>query len=121
MAADISVQRAAAVYYGVGEAYGFDWLQRATAEIPQDSAWDKIAVQAVVDDLYGHQGAIAARVLEDATEDDVRATALIERWNAGRGSLVERTKRLFAELSATPRPDLAMVTVAVRQMKALSS
>ena len=41
---------------GRGSWGGFDWLRRAAERLPRDTAWDKLAVTAVIDDLFGHQG-----------------------------------------------------------------
>ncbi len=117
--AGVASLRAAEVYYAVGEAFGFDWLHGIAAELPVDSAWDKLAVTSVVDDLYGHQATIAAHALAVAPAG-ASAMEAMASWSESLAPLVDRTKRLFAELASVPRPDLAMLTVAVQQLKALT-
>ncbi len=118
-AAEVSVQRAAEVYYAVGEAFGFDWLHRVAARLPADSSWEKLAVLALGDDLYAHQGALTTSVLL-VPPDDLPPAEAIRRWTEGREAIVERTRRLLQELETAARPDLAMVAVAARHLKGMA-
>ena len=53
----------------MGDRYGFDWLRRAASSLPTDTAWDKLAVTAIVDDFYGHQSELVAAVLNGQSGD----------------------------------------------------
>ena len=98
---------------------GFDWLRRAASHLPGDSAWDKLAITAIVDDLYGHQSDLTRRVIEAAGDDEVDDTA-IDAWAESRRSLVSRTEQLLAELQSVANPNLSMLAVANRQLKSMS-
>ena len=105
-------------YFAIGARFGFDWLRRAAGLLPSDSAWDKLAVTAIVDDLYGHQGELTSRVL--GGNESLEATeAVIDTWAEGRRPLVARTDQLLGELQAAGTPDLAMLAVANRQLRAM--
>jgi glutamate dehydrogenase len=105
-------------YFAVGARFGFDWLRRAAGLLPSDSAWDKLAVTAIVDDLYGHQGELTSRVVNGAGKLDATG-ANIDIWAEGRRPLVARTDQLLGELQAAGTPDLAMLAVANRQLRAM--
>lgn len=118
LAAELPVARAARTYFTIGARFGFDWLRRASGQLPTDTAWDKLAVTAIVDDLYGHQGELTGRVLEAAAGNG-KTDGLIEAWAEARRPLVARTDQLVTELQATGTPDFAMLAVANRQLKSL--
>lgn len=116
--AKLPVEQAGKIYFAIGDRFGFDWLRRAARRLPSDSAWDKLAVTAIVDDLYGHQAALTSRVL-DAVKGAVEAEEVIHSWAGERRTIVARTEQLLAELNAAGNPDLAMLAVANRQLKSL--
>jgi glutamate dehydrogenase len=115
----VPVAHAARGYFAIGERFGFDWLRHTAAALPADSAWDKQAVTAVVDDLYAHQAALTRTVLAGAPGSASVADAL-ERWIGSRGALVERADGLLGELQAGDAPNLAMLAVANRGLKTLA-
>ncbi|MEM7584113.1 MAG: NAD-glutamate dehydrogenase domain-containing protein [Acidobacteriota bacterium] len=107
------------VYFTVGARLGFDWLRRAASHLPSESAWDKLAITAIIDDLYGHQSDLTRRIIETAG-DEADASA-IDRWSEDRRSLVSQTKHLLAELQSVASPNLSMLAVANRQLKSMTT
>ncbi len=118
LGAELPVEQVARTYFTIGARFGFDWLRRASGQLPTDTAWDKLAVTAIVDDLYGHQGELTGRVLASASGNG-KTDGLIEAWADARRPLVARTDQLVSELQATGTPDFAMLAVANRQLKSL--
>ncbi len=114
-----SVTSVAQVYFNVGERFGFDWLRRLAGHIPNDSVWDKQAVTAVIDDLFGHQSELTQRIMDVVGNGEVNG--VIDDWADGRKPQVERTRQLLGELKTAGTPDLAMLAVANRQLKSLVS
>ena len=116
----VEVGEVGTIYFATGSRLGFDWLRRAALHLPSESAWDKLAITAIVDDLYGHQSDLTRRVIESAAAGEVGETA-IDRWARGRRSQVSQTEQLLAELQSVASPSLAMLAVANRQLKSLST
>ncbi len=106
-------------YFAIGARFGFDWLRRAAGRLPSDSAWDKLAVTAIVDDLYGHQGELTSRVVNGGAKELDAPEEIIDIWADGRRPLVARTEQLLGELQTVGTPDLAMLAVANRQLRAM--
>ena len=107
-------------YFAIGARFGFDWLRRAAGHLPSDGAWDKLAVTAIVDDLYGNQSELTSRVvtgLKDLSAGD----GAIDNWAEPRRPLVLRSEQLLAELKSSGTPDLAMLAVANRQLRSMVS
>ena len=105
-------------YFAIGARFGFDWLRRAAGRLPSDSAWDKLAVSAIVDDLYGHQSELTARVV-NGVDAAGAANGMIDSWAEARRPLVARTEQLLTELQTAGTPDLAMLAVANRQLRSM--
>ena len=115
---NLSVETVARAYFSVGARFGFDWLRRAAGHLSTDTAWDKLAVTAIIDDLFGHQGELTSKVL-DAAGGKPAAETMIDVWTQSRLPLVNRTDQLLVELKATGTPDFAMLAVANRQLKSM--
>ncbi len=107
-------------YFAIGSRFGFNWVRRAALRLPTESAWDKLAVNAIVDDLSGHQSELTGKVLSsfDGGQPEV---AQLEEWADDRRSMVARCEQLIAELQSVAHPTLAMLAVANRQLKSMSS
>jgi len=118
--ADLEVLEVGRAYFAIGARFGFDWLRRATGHLPSDGAWDKLAVNAIIDDLYGNQSELTSRVLEGLTELSAGDGA-IDNWAEQRRPQVLRSEQLVAELQAGTTPDLAMLAVANRQLRSMVS
>jgi NAD-specific glutamate dehydrogenase len=52
-------------------------------------------------------------------DGDAEAEAVLDRWEQGNRQALERAQRLLAELQDTPGSDLAMLSVALRELRNL--
>ena len=50
-----SVNRVAEIYFAIGSHFALDWLREQAAALTAETHWQKMAVSAVVDDLFNHQ------------------------------------------------------------------
>ncbi len=108
------LDRAARVYYAVGAQFALDEMLAAARRLPAETAWQKQAVEATIDDLFALQADLAARILASdyaAQPDPVAA------WSAARPAALAATEPLISELRAATTPDLAMLVVAGRQLR----
>lgn len=105
------------IYSSVGARFGLDWLRSSANRIPSDNQWHRLALSAIIDDLWGLQSEIASRVLD---KEGTGADA-IEAWSTRRGETVERLDGLLGELNALPQLDLAMLAVLNRELRNLVS
>jgi glutamate dehydrogenase len=122
----LPVEKVAEAYFKIGERFGFNWLRRSAGSLPTDTAWDKLAVSAIIDDFYGHQSDLTTRVLNGNGRNTGPGKGggtdkVIASWSAGREPLVARTEQLLEELKASGTPDFAMLAVANRQLKSMVS
>ncbi|HJW93035.1 MAG TPA: NAD-glutamate dehydrogenase [Thermoanaerobaculia bacterium] len=109
-----AVEETARVYFGVGARFGFDKLRGWADALHADTPWQKSAVATLVDDLFNYQKVLASRVIAEANGGEP-----VETWLAKRPRVVERVDQTMTDVKAAPAVDLAMLTVASRQLRAL--
>jgi glutamate dehydrogenase len=111
----LEVGDAARLYFLLGRRLGLEWLRGRARQLASTTHWQRQAVSAIVDDLYGQQMALTMRVVASA---GIEAEA-VERWAGDNQVIMARNAQLLADLRAQPGFDLAMLAVANRQMRDL--
>jgi glutamate dehydrogenase len=119
--AGIKVEEAAAVYYQIGTSFYLDWLREGARRLIGDNHWDRLAVFAIIDDLYGHQRDLTSAVLAEAKGEGgtLDAPAAIENWRAKRAVPVLRVEQLFGDLRQVGKIELSMLAVANRALRSV--
>jgi glutamate dehydrogenase len=112
------VSAVAGVYFALAARLGLGWLRGRIATLPADTHWRMLAKGALRDELAELQRAIAGHALASAGAAEATA-AIIDAWAARNRSALQRTERMLAELRALPSLDLAMLSVALRELRAL--
>ena len=115
----LAVEDVGDVYFQVGERLGLDWLRAAAAGFAAESHWQRQAVMAIVDDLYGQQRALTAAALDGNGTGPVAGA--LDNWIEAHKPAVERNQRLLEDLGKADAQDLAMLTVANRQIRVLAA
>jgi glutamate dehydrogenase len=113
-----AVPAMAKVYFGIGARFGFDWLRSAARRIESQTTWQRQAVLAMVDELYVLQHELVTQVI-DAAGGVKAADAIVSVWMDSRKALVARTEQTLSDIKAAGTADLAMVAVALRQLRML--
>ncbi|MGE0254691.1 MAG: NAD-glutamate dehydrogenase [Alphaproteobacteria bacterium] len=120
--AQVPVGDAGRIYFALGARLGIDWLRDAARRARSEGEWQKLALDALADDTYAHQADLTTRVLDAAGRGSLGADAaagLIDAWLEGRQAGVARVTAVLDEVKAANAPDLAMLTVANGQLRAL--
>jgi len=102
----------ARVHFGLAGELDFPWLRERIGILPAENHWQTLAKAALRDDLSG--------MLRALTSDALRAGD-VATWKARNAVLHERLKQILAELRAVESPDLAMLSVAMRELRNLAS
>lgn len=111
----------AAIYFDLANRLGMPWLRDRIAALPGDAHWQMLAKGAMLDDLSGLERAITAAVLAGGRDEETESPdTLVDAWTASNGRTLERAAQLMAELRAVPAPDAAMLSVALRELRALA-
>jgi glutamate dehydrogenase len=109
--------QAARIYYGVGARFALDEMRAAARRLPAETAWQKQAVETVIDDVYALQSDLAARVLETSNGARGNGADPVAAWAAARAATLAPVEALAADLRTAAAPDLAMLVVASRQLR----
>jgi len=116
----LDVVAAARLYFSVGGRFRLGALRGAAEGLKAETHWQKLAIRAVIDELFAHQKALAAQVLDAAAKEKDPDRA-IAKWAKGNPEAVTATEQMLTELWAVQVDDLAMVQVASRRLKALAA
>jgi glutamate dehydrogenase len=107
-----------AVHAGIGERLGLARLRAAIDALPAGQYWEQRAKAALGEDLADLRRTLAQQVLTAAGSCGDGAAAL-DTWAAGQSVALERAQRMLADLADAPQADLAMLSVAMRQLRDL--
>ncbi|MBL4906612.1 MAG: NAD-glutamate dehydrogenase [Sneathiella sp.] len=107
------------VYFAVGAELNLDWLRFAAETIEPKDHWERLAVTAIIDDLYGQQRALTNTIFANANGHKGRAA--LDHWGAKNHKSVHRSKDLIEEFKSTSGVDIAKLAFANRQFRSMIS
>ncbi len=110
----------ASVYFGIGERLGLHWLYEQITALVRDNHWQSLARAALREDLLAQQRTLTASVLQDDGESSDGA-ARVARWIDTEASRLARFGEIREELRVSGMPDFAMLSVALRELRALNA
>ena len=99
-------------FFAIGARFRLDLLRMAARKLAGDTSWRRLAVGALVEDLYGHQADLTTKALASGP-------AGLDAWVTLHSGELTHLDALVSEILQAPTPDLAMLTVANRQLRAL--
>jgi glutamate dehydrogenase len=118
-------------YFGVGGRLELGWLSQQIVALPSDTRWLALARLAMRSDLSALareltrsalqcQAAPPAASSAEAGQDEGAATqALIDCWLQQHAFAHGRVRQLLADLKPTPALDMAMLSVVLRELRAM--
>jgi len=113
------VEQVAAVYFEIANRLGLAWLREKIAALPGDPHWQRLAKSAMQDEVSNLSRLITADVIRNST--NLASTgAVVDAWQDRNRRAIERGKQLFSEMAALPTADTAMLSVALRELRALA-
>jgi glutamate dehydrogenase len=81
----------------------------AARRLKSETAWQKVAVDALQEDFYAHQAEFTAKAIADGGD--------FHSWLEANAAALGGIEALLREIEATPNPDVAMLIVANRALK----
>jgi len=111
------IDEASDVHTGLGQRLGLARLRQQIDALPSNSYWQTLAKGALGDDLTGLQRSIAHDVLSHGQGG---AAAMLAAWEQRNRDAMERAQRLLTELGDAKGVDLAMLSVALRELRNLA-
>ena len=117
LASERPVDEVGRIYFSVGAELGLDWLRAAAEGVAPEGHWDRLAIGAIVDDLYGQQRALTSRVIQDS--NGKRDKAAVKAWVQANKSAVDRSATLIEEFRSSGSVDIARLALANRQVRSM--
>ncbi|MFN7695654.1 MAG: NAD-glutamate dehydrogenase [Burkholderiales bacterium] len=115
-----SVQRGfdevSSVHVALAQQLGLARLAPLVEQLPASSYWQSRAKSALSDDLASLQRQLSQEVLAQGAGEP---EALLAQWQQRNSGTLERAQRLLADLADTKGADLAMLSVAMRELRNL--
>ncbi len=111
-----SIGDAAAAFFRIGAELSLDWLCGAAEKNMADGHWERLAMNAMMDDFYGQQRVMTAQAL--GTGKDLGAQQAVTQWCEAHGPAVRRTVKLIDEMRAGTM-SVAKLAFVNRQMRDL--
>jgi len=117
----IKVEEVGQAYFAIGDQFHLDWLRNGAKALIGDSHWQRLAVFAIIEDLYGHQRELTQVILKGGQEaaEKVTGQPAIDLWKQTRGAALTRAEGLFSDLRQVGKIELAMLAVANRTLRSL--
>ena len=88
-------------------------MRASARRLPAETAWQRQAIETVIDDLFALQSETALSALQGSMEGSDPLAA----WSKQRAPALAPAEAVAAELRAGAAPDLAMLVVASRQLR----
>ena len=115
----LGVEAVGRLYFAVGSRFRLGHLRASAEALVADTHWQKLAIGALLEEIYGHQAALADQVLH-CSGNVTEPRKAIRAWLTCNHVAIERTELMLSELWGTDLNDYAQVAVASRQLDALA-
>jgi glutamate dehydrogenase len=106
-----SLMDAGRIYFAVRSLFGLDWLQDQAIDFDAGSDWQQSAQLGLIDDVGQTIMALTQQVINSGYVNN------IDEWINNQQTYIRQAKSVLTPLRATNRPDLGMLTFAVRQIQ----
>jgi glutamate dehydrogenase len=120
-----SIASIANLYFTVGIRFKFDFLHKLAETLKSNNSWERMALNALIEDLQASQSALTTKILyhnlSHLTTKPLKGDAMIRAWMSANPDLTAPIDQLFVESHATIVPDLALLTVLQRELRIMSS
>ncbi len=114
----LSVEVAAAAYFGVGAAFGLDWMRSRIESLDTEGHWHAVARGSLREALYETHRGLAQRVLEESRERDPQKA--LERWQKKHAAAAGHAQGVVNDIRAQPSGvDFASLSVALQAVRRL--
>jgi glutamate dehydrogenase len=109
----------AAVYFALSGELELRWISEKISQLPTDTSWQALARNALRDDLAAQHRAITSAVAKLAGEE-TDPQKMLAAWKERYAPTLMRLKNMTEELKRVPSLDLAVLSVLLRELRALA-
>jgi glutamate dehydrogenase len=113
----VAIGDVAAVYFGLGNELGLDWLRTQVLSLRVDGRWQAIARTTLRDQLHTLQRALCLQVLAAKAKQPPQAA--LDTWLKNRSEAITHAKQTMNDMRSLPRADFATLSVAMQSLRQL--
>ncbi len=106
------------IHFSLGTKLKLHWLRDQISALPRQNRWESLSRSALRDELHHIHRHLTIQVLLSVQHED--AQQRLELWLKNNQIAINRSVQLFAELQAVDKPDLAMLSVVLREVGQLT-
>jgi len=107
------------VYFALAERLSAPWLWERIGVLPKHTHWQTLARAALKDELAERLRSLTVAAVELTSSTDDPA-ALMTAWERAHAQALARVRQVLAEVQAAKNPDLAMLSVSLRELRRLA-
>ena len=111
--ANIDVQEAGRIYFEIGRKLELFWLREQVSSLEGDY-WQRLAADGIYSDLFRYQRLITAEVIANA---DVDQEEVLSKWQQDHDAAISRVNKIISEIKDAAQLNLAMLSVALREIE----
>ena len=116
---ELDIDRVGQTYFDLGLNLDLDLLNDHIAQLPRQTHWQRSVRGLLRDDLNKAQRAMTAQILSTASMSD-NTENRIQDWLNENQENSARYRSIMAELKTTSKVDMAMLSVAVRELREMA-
>ncbi|EIJ41010.1 NAD-specific glutamate dehydrogenase [Beggiatoa alba B18LD] len=107
------------LHFLLGTQLQLHWLRDCMTALPRDNRWSSLSRSSLRDELFRTHRELTIAVLAQETTELLSAQALYERWKTHNELGINRCLTLLADLNHQEKIDLAMLSVALREIRSV--
>ena len=107
------------LYFALVGELDLRWISAKITQLPTDTSWQALARNALRDDLASQQRALTSTVAK-LSPDSGDAAPMLTVWKERYAPAIARYKTMVEELKRAPSLDLAVLSVLLRELRALA-
>jgi glutamate dehydrogenase len=113
------IELVGALYFALVGELDLRWISAKITQLPTDTSWQALARNALRDDLASQQRALTSTVAK-LSPDSSDAAQMLAAWKERYAPAITRYKNMVEELKRAPTLDLAVLSVLLRELRALA-
>ncbi|GMQ75713.1 MAG: NAD-glutamate dehydrogenase [Gammaproteobacteria bacterium] len=114
----MSVEDVSAVYFLLGQELELHWMRDQIIALPRGNRWQALARAALRDDLLAQARILTRDVLRQESQKSDAGSRIVA-WRTNNDAAVQRCLQVLADLKGGPKPDFAMLSVAMREIRGM--
>jgi glutamate dehydrogenase len=116
---DTDMLRAAEIYFTLSSSLELYWLKEQIHALPRRDSWQRKARNGLLEELHGALRTLTQGVLE-TTSHTKGAERRLEAWLTQHKAGADHWRNLVTDIRASGKSELAMLSVAMREIRALA-